>query len=642
MAAVVHSTATTKSIAANTDRALITPSLKKSGAVSAASGASAASAGGVSAAATSKNAKKIAQRRESRKRKRKTQTVIAALKQLPTANVDDISDTEVLDSEEEELVNLVFSGDGIGAVSKALNASHSKQTFMATSAAGTSSHELSADPRLTKKDDGEEDEELGDTLGFSIDLTGTVLNNALDEKQSGAGTASRGVLATPSAWVDEDDDSLMVDVHRTKRLRKLRDNFDETTVAGADYEQRLRNQYERLFPKPKWAELPVSRSKADSDKDSGVEDEDMDEDDGHDGKDISDTKDLGHSMLLRLLRSTESIVDVNRKALLSADKLDVMRLKDANQLAYSQAVVQSLQFHPYAPVLLTCGFDKTLRLFQVDGKLNPKIQSIYIKDMPIHKAHFTADGQRIILTGRRKWFYVYDLESGTTSKIWGVRGRKDKSFERSIISPCGRYIGFLCRDGNLAMISSKTMQWAADIKMNGHIQSAMFSKSGDTLYTFGGDSEVYEWDMASRECTNRFTDHGCIRPTTIAVSDDGQYIATGSSSGVVNVYLAKETRGVLGASHQPVPIKAFMNLTTAITTLVFHPDSKLLLMASHTIKDALRIVHLPSMHVVKNWPTASTPLGYVSTAAFSPRGGYMSVGNAKGRALLFKLGAYEA
>ncbi|OAJ45037.1 hypothetical protein BDV3_002900 [Batrachochytrium dendrobatidis] len=540
------------------------------------------------------------------------------------AVADDVmSDVDSLDLEEAELAELVFGGDSLGAVSQALNASLLKSTFVGTK-----------DKVTASKDDHEETET---TLGFSIDNTGSIQPK---EKLHAPSTAEKqpSEIGMPAAWVDEDDD-IKVDVHKVKRLRKLRNDFDETTVAGSDYEMRLRHQYERLFPKPKWAQVPTEKSLSKSESD-------LDHDDDKGDRDTSDQVDLGHNALLKLLQSTESIVNTNGKALLSADKLDVMRLKDVNQLAYSQAVVQSVQFHPYAPVLLTAGFDKTLRLFQVDGKLNSKIQSIYIKDMPIHKAHFTADGRRIIMTGRRKWFYVYDLESGTTEKIWGVRGRKDKSFERSIISPCGKYIGFLCLDGNVTLVSSNTMQWMSDVKMNGHVRCAVFSADGTRLFTFGGSGEVYEWDVETRECLNRFTDQGCLRPTAIAVSNDGKYIATGSSSGVVNVYLMESIRSASvddgATTYEPQPVKVFMNLTTSITTLIFHPDSKLLLMASHSDKNALRIAHLPSMRVVKNWPTKAIPFDAVSTAAFSPHGGYLSVGNAKGKALLFKLGAYDA
>jgi U3 small nucleolar RNA-associated protein 18 len=70
--------------------------------------------------------------------------------------------------------------------------------------------------------------------------------------------------------------------------------------------------------------------------------------------------------------------------------------------------------------------------------------------------------------------------------------------------------------------------------------------------------------------------------------------------------------------------------------------AQILAMASRMKKDALRLVHLPSCTVFSNWPTSRSPLGYVHSLAFSPGGGYLAVGNAKGRALLYRLHHYTA
>jgi hypothetical protein len=60
-------------------------------------------------------------------------------------------------------------------------------------------------------------------------------------------------------------------------------------------------------------------------------------------------------------------------------------------------------------LLLTAGLDKSLRLFQIDGSRNPKVQTVFLEDMPIHTARFSGDGRQVIMSGRRRHFYVYDL-----------------------------------------------------------------------------------------------------------------------------------------------------------------------------------------------------------------------------------------
>lgn len=85
-----------------------------------------------------------------------------------------------------------------------------------------------------------------------------------------------------------------------------------------------------------------------------------------------------------------------------------------------------------------------------------------------------------------------------------------------------------------------------------------------------------------------------------------------------------------------------MNLTTRIDELRFSPDSQMLALASRMKKDAMRVVHVPSLTVFSNWPTSKTPLQYVSAIDFSPNCGYLAIGNARGRVLLYRLHHYAA
>lgn len=67
---------------------------------------------------------------------------------------------------------------------------------------------------------------------------------------------------------------------------------------------------------------------------------------------------------------------------------------------------------------------------------------------------------------------------------------------------------------------------------------------------------------------------------------------------------------------------------------------QILAMGSRMTRGALRLVHTPSMTVFANWPTRQTPLQYVHSCAFSPGGGLLAVGTARGRALLYRLNHY--
>ncbi|KAI8896359.1 WD40-repeat-containing domain protein [Globomyces pollinis-pini] len=431
------------------------------------------------------------------------------------------------------------------------------------------------------------DVESNDDLGFFID---TKMEGEEDD-----GMITETVDPTLPAW--EDDDELVVNINDKARLRKLKKDFNESVVSGKEYEERLRTQYEKMNPTPSWAKVTEGQ-------------QDM------------------------LFQTTQPLISTKRP-IVNPEKFDIIRMKNANQQAYSQCVIQAIGFHPTAPVMFTAGLDKTLRLFQIDGKENPKIQNFFIKDMPIYSANFSSTGSQVILTGRRTVFYTLDLESGEMLKINQIRGRTEKSYERSYVSPCNKYIAILGRDGYIILLSMKTKQWVANLKMNVPVVAIAFS-SKNQLWSLGSEGSVYQWNLDTKQCLHRFADEGCVKATTIAVSNSDEFIAIGSQSGVVNVY---EMDTVL-KSDFPAPIKAIMNLTTAITTLVFHPSSDILAIASNELKDSLRLFHLSTKRIVLNWPTSNTPLGYVSTVAFSHDGRFFGIGNDKGKVLLYRLEAY--
>lgn len=88
-------------------------------------------------------------------------------------------------------------------------------------------------------------------------------------------------------------------------------------------------------------------------------------------------------------------------------------------------------------MLLTGSLDRHVRFFNIDGVENEKIQSLFLEDMPVHKAAFARSGAEVIVSGRRPFVYSIDLESqkveqlrlGTTAKT------TDKSLETFISDP---------------------------------------------------------------------------------------------------------------------------------------------------------------------------------------------------------------
>lgn len=407
-------------------------------------------------------------------------------------------------------------------------------------------------------------------------------------------------------WEDEDDLVGSVDLTKRKRFSDLRQG-EECRVRTEQYTTRLKSQFEKVSSTPNWAKLPSERNVS-SDDDSDVED---------------------------LLHSTGNYLATS--SALPKSIIQIKQCTNANSEYPAQGKLTSVEFHPSAQVILTAGMNQTLSLFQVDGEHNPKIQSVFLDNYPIHTAHFSTDGQEVIIGSKHSNFKYYDMIAGKIITVPKIKGIEQKDMKRFVVSPDGKYITFLGHYGSIHMLSAKSKEWIYSLKMNGSVESVAFSKDSSRMYSHGDDGQVYVWDINTRDCIHKFTDDGCIQGTTVDVSHDGQYLACGSYSGVVNIY---DTETCMSSSY-PKPIKAIMNLTTSCSKSIFHPSTELLAISSDYTEKAVKLIHIPSMTAFSNFPDKSlTGLRIPTSMDFSPHGGYFTVGTHNGSALLFRLQHY--
>ncbi|PBK89274.1 WD40 repeat-like protein [Armillaria gallica] len=409
------------------------------------------------------------------------------------------------------------------------------------------------------------------------------------------------------------------------RSRKLRDAPSETTLSGREYESRLRRQFERIHPAPAWAKKRRREGE--------------DEDDNDDS----------------LFTSTAGILSRQSRRTLSPGILAIERLRDANQSS-QKADVKSLAFHPSerVPVLAVGTSDRRVRLYNVDGHTSPLLQTLHIPTIPFtsqSSVSFHPSGTHLLLTGNRPYYAVYDLQSGalkTHNGLWGTRFStpgiaKAECMEITAFSPTGEMLAVAGRGGNVHLVDWRsgggqvvgTLKCAA----GGGIRELWWTKDGEEegLAVLSGDAEVCLWDVGQRRCLRRWRDEGGFRGAGRAMAGTSGWMAIGSNSGLVNMYSAD---AFAGTTAQPKPTKTIGNLTTAISTLRFNHDAQLMAIASREKKDAMKLIHLPSLTAFSNWPTSSSPIGHVTAVDFSPRSDYLAIGNTKGRVLLYHLKDY--
>jgi hypothetical protein len=163
-----------------------------------------------------------------------------------------------------------------------------------------------------------------------------------------------------AAWVDPADEGVTVQVASAPRLRKLRQSKGQTELSGADYEAALRRQHCALHPRTTWA-MSAKQQRQSRGAPAAAGDAAIDEFEEPDEETAERLLMSGSGLLLG------GGAAGGRGGVLAPGALELSRLRDANGASPSDAVVQALQFHPNGQLMLTAGFDKRLKLFQVSS-----------------------------------------------------------------------------------------------------------------------------------------------------------------------------------------------------------------------------------------------------------------------------------
>ncbi|ODQ62915.1 hypothetical protein WICANDRAFT_16969, partial [Wickerhamomyces anomalus NRRL Y-366-8] len=430
------------------------------------------------------------------------------------------------------------------------------------------------------------------------------------------------------AWKDSEDEEISISLLQSDKMKKLRKKETDSTISGKAYISRLRSQFEKIYPRPQWADATFEKD--DDEDNEGSGDEDIQSDD-------EKTEQGDVKALAKILQKTHNFQNNKNSKLLPPTKLDITRLKDANQKHPSKAAIQSLSFHPTHPLLLTGGYDRTIRIYHVDGKINNVVTTIHLRDTPIQTAKFNQDNQinKVFAGGRRRYMYSWDLQTGAVEKISRLYGHEDtqRSFENFKVSPKGSFIGLVGNSGWVNIISSATSLYIQGFKIEGTIVDFDWSANEDFIVAINSTGDIWEFSLKTKIVVKKWRDETGVGITKVRLGGkNDRWCAVGSDSGIVTVYdRLNSTKKPIGTLDQ---------LVTSISTLEFSSDGQMLCIASRAKKDALRLVHLPSCKVFQNWPTSGTPLGKVTAACFSPNNEMLSVGNEAGKVRLWRLNHY--
>lgn len=434
-------------------------------------------------------------------------------------------------------------------------------------------------------------------------------------------------------WEDSDDDRLTISLASNSRLRKLRESATDDVISGREYIRRLRLQYERLHPRPEWAKQPPRKKRRTS----------------QESEEESVTQPLDD-----LLRSGGPLIRTATSAknrTLRPEVVDIQRTSDFAKGGPSS--IDVLEFHHELPLLLAAGPSSTITLYHVSPNppnSNPILTSLHLKGTPVRSAAFGKANQ-VFVSSRRRYFHNWALSSGIVTKVsrpvYGTVKQQQKTMELFKLSPDENYMGLVgsTRKGGgcVNVISTETMQWICQcqIESRGGVADFAWHQNSQGFVVVGKNGEVAEFDVRQRRILARWHDEGAVGTTVVAIGGEAQclgrsrWVAIGSSSGVVNLYDRIDWKH--DAPSRPIPARVFDQITTPISFLLFSQDAQMLVIGSRWKKNALRLVHLPTCTIFRNWPTDKTPLGRISSAALSPGGNYLAIANEQGKIRLWEI-----
>lgn len=233
-----------------------------------------------------------------------------------------------------------------------------------------SNHQYEKDDREGENHSLFQIDRIGGSGELEHDDSGTTAEDIGTAQMAASGSKAKLLtVATSSSdspvWKDDDDEDVTVSLLETSRLRKLRKSRYEdgaTSLSGAELESRLRQRYQstmQMSARIDWAQIDET-PQDDRDETKRAEQDELD-----------------------FFDSAEPLLVGTQSGRLPPNILNTIRCPDANQSDPNQAVVQAVHFHPGSdpdhPLLLTAGFDKTLRFFQVGSDKSDKIHGIHCK-----------------------------------------------------------------------------------------------------------------------------------------------------------------------------------------------------------------------------------------------------------------------
>ena len=150
----------------------------------------------------------------------------------------------------------------------------------------------------------------------------------------------------------------------------------------------------------------------------------------------------------------------------SSSSLSVKRLPSPPRIRHKNKNKTStvLNFHPSRPNLYVVGdMSGGLRLCQGETVLS----NVSIKEIPVRNLQFErySKGKTVMITGRRPFYYIYDLESQKYLRYDSPMRSSDPKASLETFANSEKYVAFGGNDGVISLCCSRTRRFVRKVRV---------------------------------------------------------------------------------------------------------------------------------------------------------------------------------